>query len=78
MLDDKRIMEAQANVRSYLSEGLLRSIKIKDPIVMRVLVNNSKESLKVAEILFENDLLHIHPCINAGVSFEQSMSEASL
>lgn len=53
MLDDKRIKEAQLNISSYLSEGLLRKIKTADPIVMRILVNNSKESLKVAEILFE-------------------------
>lgn len=55
MLDDKQIKEAQANIKSYLSEGLLRNVKAADPIVMRVLVNNSKESLKVAEILFKNN-----------------------
>ncbi len=54
MLDEKRIKEAQENVRSYLNEGLLRNVKT-DPIVMRILIKNSKESLKVAEVLFKDN-----------------------
>ena len=54
MLDEKRIKEAQANVKSYLSEGLMRKVPVIDQITMDVLVKNSRESLQVAKILFNN------------------------
>ena len=54
MLDENRIKEAQHNVRDYINDGRLKSVKVRDPTVERILVNNSKESLKVAKILFEN------------------------
>ena len=54
MLDDKRIKEAQYNVRNYISDGRLKSVKVQDLAIGRILVNNSNESLKVAKVLFEN------------------------
>ena len=54
MLDENRIKEAQCNVRDYVNDGRLKSVNARDPVVGRILVNNSKESLKVAKILFEN------------------------
>jgi uncharacterized protein (UPF0332 family) len=55
MLDKERIKEAKTNVENYLKEGLLKKITIKQPEVRNILVNNCKESLKVAEILFTNN-----------------------
>ena len=55
MLKDKRIKEAQDDVKEYLREGMLKKTSSSDPVVMRILVNNSKESLKVAGILFKNN-----------------------
>lgn len=54
MLEADRIKEAQSNVKIYLIEGLLKKIKTH-PEILRILIGNSKESLKVAEILYKND-----------------------
>lgn len=54
MLDEKRIREAQSNVNDYLREGLIKKT-IVDHNIGRILINNSKESLKVAEIIFSNN-----------------------
>jgi len=51
MLDKKRINEAQSNLKRYLTEGLIKEIKIKDSRVQNILLNNCHESLKVAELL---------------------------
>ncbi|MEK6890966.1 MAG: HEPN domain-containing protein [Nanoarchaeota archaeon] len=53
MLDQKRIKEAQTNVKSYLSEGLIYKQDFQD-IVFSVLTNNAKESLETADFLFKN------------------------
>ena len=55
MLEDTRIKEAEANVKNYLDSGMLKKIANPDIIVKNVLIRDSKESLKVAEILFKND-----------------------
>jgi len=54
MLDEKRIREAQENVRTYISEDKLKKVEAREQKIERILVNNSKESLKVAEMLFVN------------------------
>jgi uncharacterized protein (UPF0332 family) len=51
MLSDKRIKEAENNVKNYLSENLLKKTTEQNSIVLRTLRNNSKESIKVAEIV---------------------------
>ena len=48
MLIDKRIKEAESNVKSYLEEGLLKKTAINKQI-MNILLRNAKESLRVAE-----------------------------
>ena len=54
MLDDKRVKEAHENVRTYINEGMLKKVVSIDTAIGRVLANNGKESLKVAQLLFEN------------------------
>lgn len=54
MLDDKRIKEAGNNVRQYLEEGLLKKEKFNG-IIFKILQNNAKESLEVANFLAKNE-----------------------
>lgn len=51
MLDKKRIQEAQSNVRNYLADGLMKKVAMKDQVATKILLNNSHESLKIAELL---------------------------
>jgi len=56
MIDKQRIDEAQNNVRSYLAEGLLKKIVERDNKILRVLKKNSEESLRVADLLFKENI----------------------
>lgn len=55
MLEKKRIKEAETGVKTYLREGLLRK---KDPNekIINTFKTNSEESLKVADMLFREDI----------------------
>jgi len=53
MLSEKRIKEAEANVRRYLSEGLIKKEQYNS-IVFTVLTNNSNESIETATFLSTN------------------------
>src|SRR3989338_1725487 len=53
MLDEKRIKEAELNIKSYLAEGLLKEEQFNS-IVFDVLINNSKESIETAAFLSNN------------------------
>jgi len=55
MLDKKRIAEAESNVRSYLAEGLLKKAQTMDE-VLRILLTNAKESLLVAEEVYQKKI----------------------
>jgi len=55
MLNEKRIKEAETNVRSYLKEGLLKKT-VTDKNVMDILLKNAKESLRVAGEIHQKDL----------------------
>ncbi len=55
MLSEKRIKEAETNVKSYLGEGLLKKASA-DKNVMNILLKNANESLKVAEEVHQKDL----------------------
>lgn len=55
MLSEKRIKEAETNVKSYLSEGLLKKAAT-DKNVMNILLKNAKESLRVAEEIHQKGL----------------------
>lgn len=55
MLDEKRIKEAESNVKSYLEDGLL----LKKPLqkeVLNILTKNAKESLEAAKHLFKDNI----------------------
>ncbi|MBW2977143.1 HEPN domain-containing protein [Candidatus Woesearchaeota archaeon] len=55
MLSEKRIQEAESNVKSYLADGLLLK-KQAQKEVMNILINDAKESLEVANRLFEEKI----------------------
>ena len=55
MLSEKRIKEAENNVKSYLDEGLLKKAAA-DKNVMAILLKNAKESLRIAEEIHQKDL----------------------
>ncbi|MEM2192499.1 MAG: hypothetical protein QXG38_02660 [Candidatus Hadarchaeales archaeon] len=55
MLDEKRIKEAEANVKRYLEEGLLKQVSKTDENTLRVLRRNSEEILRTAELLFKGN-----------------------
>ncbi len=55
MLDKKRIVEAENNIKQYLNEGLIKRIDHPEPQIIRVLVNNSRESLSVADLLLSKN-----------------------
>ena len=54
MLDKNKIKEAESNVRGYLSEGLLRK-KEPDKKIIDILIKNYKESIKVANLVYQNN-----------------------
>ncbi|MBW2989155.1 HEPN domain-containing protein [Candidatus Woesearchaeota archaeon] len=55
MLDERRIKEAETNVNSYRSEGLLLKKEFQGDI-LKILIKNAEESIKVAQHLFEEEL----------------------
>lgn len=55
MLNEKRIKEAQNNVKTYLEEGLLKKTS-NNKKIMDIFIRNSKESLKVAQEIYEKKI----------------------
>ncbi|MFH1636888.1 MAG: hypothetical protein ABIB71_00510 [Candidatus Woesearchaeota archaeon] len=53
MLDERRIKEAEKNVRGYLQSGMLKKQPFKEEI-LRVLQANANDSLEAAEFLSDN------------------------
>ncbi len=62
MLDEKRIKEAEVNVKSYLEDGLLRKTKGYNSKILEILINNSKDSLKIAKIVSKKSSLWTIVC----------------
>ena len=56
MLDQKRLKEAETNIKSYLNEGLIKKTRAIDTNILNVYRKNSKESLEVADHLFKNNM----------------------
>ena len=54
MLSEKRIKEAQTNVKSYLADGLLIKQAFEQKI-LEILSNNAQESLETANFLSKNN-----------------------
>ncbi len=55
MLDEKRVKEAENNVRSYFGEGLLKKANA-DKKIIAIFLQNAKESLIVAEEINQKGL----------------------
>lgn len=55
MLTKERIKEAESNVRSYLSEGLIKQVSPNQKII-DLFLKNSKESLIVAEEISQKNI----------------------
>jgi uncharacterized protein (UPF0332 family) len=55
MLSEKRIKEAENNVKSYLTEGLLKKTQVETKVI-NILIKNAKESLLVAEEIHNKKL----------------------
>lgn len=53
MLNEKRIKEAEMNVKTYLKEGLLKKSEF-DLKIFNILRNNALESLSIANFLHKN------------------------
>ena len=53
MIDKKRIEEAEKNVKMYLEEGMLKKT-LTNQSIMKIFLANAKESLKVAEEIYNN------------------------
>ena len=58
LLAENRITEAEANIRSHLSEGLLKKEQFKQ-IVFATYMKNHRESLQVAKKLFNENLSNL-------------------
>lgn len=55
MLDQKRITEAQSNMRKYLEDGLISKISQYKNEILQTYKRNYKESFEVAEKLFNEN-----------------------
>jgi uncharacterized protein (UPF0332 family) len=64
MLSEKRIKEAETNVRAYLNEGLLRKSSSDDKIIA-LFINNAKESLIVADEIFKKEISDLWTIVTA-------------
>ncbi|MEK6951692.1 MAG: hypothetical protein AABX29_01630 [Nanoarchaeota archaeon] len=53
MLSEKRIKEAEVNIKSYLTDGLIKKEQFNS-LIFDILVNNSKDSMETATFLSNN------------------------
>jgi len=65
MLDEKRIKEAKSNVERYLRDNMLKRVSVKEPAIMKILMNNCKESLNVAEFIFNNRVSNLWTIVSS-------------
>ncbi len=54
MLNEKRIQEAEQNVRLYLADGMLKK-EVYEKNIYTILLRNAHESLEVAEFLLQHN-----------------------
>lgn len=59
MLDEKRIKEAESNVRGYLQEGLIRKYELFRDEILDTYKRNYRESLDVAQKISEQNLSNL-------------------
>lgn len=53
-MDEKRIKQAEDNFRIYLREGKIKKVLEPSVLVYETYLRNARESLKVANLLFQN------------------------
>ena len=53
-MDGKRIKQAESNFKNYLNEGKIKKIDKFDNLIYETYLRNARESLNVANQLFEN------------------------
>ena len=53
-MDEKRIKQAESNFRTYLEEGKIKKTVKFDDVIYNTYLRNARESLKVANQLFQN------------------------
>ena len=58
MLNNDRIKEADINVKTYLSDGLIKKEKLRD-IVFETFMRNHRESLLVAKNIFNQNVSNL-------------------
>ena len=62
MLNERRIKEAESNVKNYLKEGLLKKVDSPNQDIKSILIKNSRESLSVANKISSNSNLWTIVC----------------
>ncbi len=55
-MDEKRIKIAENNFKNYLDERKIKKVKQFDSLIYSTYMRNSRESLDVANLLFENKM----------------------
>ena len=53
-MDEKRIKQAEGNFKNYLNDGKMKKTDRFDNLIYETYLRNARESLKVANQLFEN------------------------
>lgn len=53
-MDEKRIKQAESNFKNYLNEGKIKKIEKFEELIYNTYLRNSRESLNVANQLFQN------------------------
>ncbi len=54
-MDEKRIKIAEQNFKNYLQEGKIKNVNNPSTLVYETYLRNARESLKVADLLFQNN-----------------------
>ncbi len=54
-MDEKRIKQAESNFNAYLTEGNLKKVSKVDSLVYETYLRNARESLNVANQIFESE-----------------------
>jgi len=56
MLSEKRIKEAETNIRQYLLDGLISKVKDKNFDIINIYIKNAKESIKMSDVAINQNI----------------------
>ena len=59
MLDEKRIKEAESNIKGYLQEGLIKKYEFYRQDILETYKRNYQESLDLAQKIFDQKLSNL-------------------